>query len=208
MKMISKRSHLFPSVMGGITFLSIVAANAEERGFYFGADLGIATVSDLQLKNLSFGYRYTAKTDAGPRLSLAGGYDFYEWFGAGMELSVIGSGSSDYWQVPLLANFEFRLPNKSRFIPLIGGGPGAAYRNFSGDNNVDGHLQDVTFAWQVYGGLRYKVSERSSVGLLYKYLDLPSSGEDNFTWGGDAGYPTRVKGTHTQSVSISFEMRF
>jgi len=197
-------------------FLSIVAAYAEERRFYFGADLGVAAVNDVQLDEIDGTGQYTAKLDAGPRLSLSSGYNFYEWFSARVELSVIqnkiqSSGDSYYWQVPFLANFEFRLPNKSRFVPLIGGGPGAVYRNFY-RNDVGqfarGHLSEVTFAWQVYGGLRYRISDRCSVGVLYRYPDLPSSGESEFEWNSDLGQTTRVTGTRTQSVSVSFGMKF
>jgi len=227
MRTIFTPSFLFPAILGGILFLPMTDACSEESdsnstGFYFDVDLGVAVVNDIKLVSQGIARsELTAELSAGPRLSLGGGYNFYEWFGAGLELSVIqneiqdahGAGDYYYWQVPLMANFEFRLPNKTRFTPMIGGGPGVAYRNFYrnvAEENEDGrgHMVDYSFVWQVYGGLRYRISDRCSLGVMYKYLALPSTGESNFEWGGDNGINTRVSGTRTQSVSASFRLDF
>lgn len=208
MKTTAMRNHLLTAT---VILVTTTVCHAEEGQFYLGADLGVATVSDVKLRNISNNAKYRADIETGPRLSLNGGYEFYQWFAAGAELSVIQSGgSSDYWQAPLIGNFEFRLPNKSRFTPFVGGGPGAAYRNFSrGDGGQDrGHLAEITFAWQVNAGLRYAISDRCSVGLIYRYLDLPSSGESKFEWNSDMGEPTRVEGTRTQSISLGFGWKF
>jgi hypothetical protein len=208
MKTTAMQNHLLPAA---VIFVAATLCHAEEGHFYFNADLGVATVSDVELRNV-FNEKFTAEIDVGPRLSLSGGYEFCGWFAAGAELSIIqASGSSDYWQAPLIANFEFRLPNKSRFTPFIGGGPGVAYRNFSRSDvgqDIEGHLAEVSFVWQVNAGLRYALSDRCSIGIIYRYLDLNSTGENNFEWGSDQGISTQVEGTQTQSISVSFGLKF
>ena len=195
---------------------STVASAEEKQGPYFGGDLGVALTDDTDLKEFpGAGPGHDVEFDTGVRLSLGGGWKFTDWFRAGGEFGFIAhdiKGTDGiFYQCPLMAVVEFQLPNKSPIVPFIGGGPGfsTAVIAFDDDNladgdTVDGAASDAVFAWQVYGGLRYKIDDNISVGLVYKYFEA-----DSPTWEvDDTSQDIRFGRTRTHSISATFSMGF
>jgi opacity protein-like surface antigen len=204
------------SVCFALLLATGTSVRADETGPYFGADLGPALTDDPKLKEFpGAGAGGDVDLDAGVRLSLGGGYRFNHWFRAGGETGFIvhnlDGADASLSYVPFLANVEFCLTNKSRVVPFIGGGPGFAITtisfdddNLAGGTRVDGSAADAVFAWQIYGGLRYQLNERMSLGAVYKYFDVQSS-----TWDvDDTSTDIRFGRTHTHSFSVSFSMDF
>ena len=178
------------TVFGGLLLSQPECLAGEERGFYAGADVGGTTAESTSLKEFpdapSGG---NVEFNAGARLSLNGGYRFNNWFSLGAEMgymfNTVKGADIALAQSPLLANVEFRMPNKSRFEPFIGGGPGFSLTVISldddglnGGSDVDGSAGDTVFAWQAYGGVRYKINPTMSVGVVYKYFEADAANWD------------------------------
>jgi len=198
------------------TLTSTVALAEEKQGPYAGADLGIALTGDTALREFpGAGRGHHVEFDPGVRLSLGGGWSFCEWFRAGGEFGIIGhnikGADATFSEIPFMAVAEFRLPNKSPIVPFIGGGPGFAISvisldddNLGGGDFVDGSASDAVFAWQVYGGLRYKIDDHMSVGLVYKYFEAEAP-----TWDvRRTSQDIRFGRTHTHAISASFSIDF
>ena len=197
---------------------STLAAFAEEQlqGPYVGGDLGMALTDDVKLRQFP-GASGNGKVefDPGVRLSLNGGWRFNNWFRAGGEFGIIShtidGADAAMSQMPLLANVEFQLPNRSRILPFIGGGPGFSVSvididdDFLNDGDfVDGSAADAVFAWQAYAGVRFRINGSMSVGAVYKYFEADESSWDVENSSSDI----RFGRTKTHSFSASFSMDF
>ncbi len=204
-------------LVGCAAVLVGVTASAEERlqGPYAGADLGGAVTTDAKLKSFpgaSGGHH--VEFDPGVRLSLNGGWRFNSWFRAGGEFGIIShtidGADAALTHMPMMANIEFQLPNRTRIVPFIGGGPGISISVFDIDDDniadgdfIDGSESDAVFAWQVYGGVRFKINHAMSVGLVYKYFDA-----DKTEFEVHHTSDIRFGRTQTHSISASFNMDF
>jgi opacity protein-like surface antigen len=188
----------------------------ERRGLYFNADLGGSLANNVSLNEFP---------DAPPggkvellpgvRFSLGSGYRVNEWFSAGGEFgynwNLFKDADGYLSQTPFMGNVEFRLPNRSNIVPFIGGGPGMSFNVIWLDNDslgngsrVDGSAGDAVFAWQVYGGFRFKINDSMSAGVVYKYLDTQAS-----EWDVDnTSQDIRFGKVHVHSISATFSMSF
>ena len=190
----------------------------EERGPYYSADVGGTIAESTKLKEFP-GATPGSKLqfDPGVRLSVGGGYRFNDWLSVGGEtgfmVNTIKGADAAVSQVPMFANVEFRLPctNKWKIVPFIGGGPGVSFSTISLDHeslgngtSVDGSSSDAVFAWQAYGGVRYKINDAMSVGVVYKYFeaDAPRWEVDN------TSQDIRFGRAHIHTISASFSMSF
>lgn len=204
------------AVWGGLVLSEAPGNAGEERGFYVGADVGGTIAESVSLKEFPDAPPGgEVKFHPGARLSLNGGYRFNNWFSLGAEtgylFNMVKGADIALSQTPLLGNVEFRLPNESPLEPFIGGGPGFSVTVITLDNDglnggsgVDGNAADAVFAWQAYGGVRYKINERMSVGLLYKYFEADAS-----RWNvSDTAQDIRFGRAHVHSFSASFQVNF
>jgi opacity protein-like surface antigen len=192
-------------------------ALADERhGLYFNADLGGSLVNKLSLNEFPDappGGR--VELHPGVRFGLASGYRVNEWFSAGGEFgynwNLFKDADGYLSQTPFMGNVEFRLPNKSSIVPFIGGGPGMSFNviwldddSLGNGSRVDGSAGDAVFAWQVYGGFRFKINDSMSAGIVYKYLDTQAS-----EWDVDnTSQDIRFGKVHVHSISATFSMSF
>jgi opacity protein-like surface antigen len=200
----------------GLMLASTFFASAEETGPYFNADVGVALTDDTELKGFPDGVSGgDIEFDPGVRMSLGGGYRFCKWFKAGGEFGVIANSVNgadiDVSQIPFMASFELNLPNTSPLVPFIGGGPGVSVSVISLDNEqlgggstVDGSASDAVFAWQVYAGLRYRINENMSAGIIYKYFEADAPDWEVHGTSQDI----RFGRSRTHSISGSFLMEF
>jgi opacity protein-like surface antigen len=205
-------------ISGSLGLLLAGAVSAEERpmGPYFGADFGVALTQDTKLREFpgaSGGGK--VEFDPGVRLSLSGGWRVTPWFRGGGEFGFIShtidGADAAVTHMPLLANVEFQLPNRTRLLPFIGGGPGVAFSvldiddDFLGDGDfVDGSTSDAVFAWQVYAGLRFRINESMSVGVVYKYFEADGSDWDVENSSSEISFG-RIR---SHAINASFSMSF
>jgi opacity protein-like surface antigen len=188
----------------------------ERRGFYFNADAGGSWANDVSLNEFPDAPPGgKVELTPGARLSLGGGYRACEWFRVGGEFGYGWNFFKDadgyFSQTPMMGVAEFSLPNKSKIVPFLGGGAGMSYNaiwldddNLGGGSRVDGAAGDTVFAWQAFGGLRYRINESMSAGLIYKYLDTQASEWDVENTSQDI----RFGKVHLHTVSFSFSMSF
>src|SRR4030095_9360507 len=113
-------------IIGSISLLLAGAAWAEERpqGPYFGADFGVALTQDTELKQFPGASRgHDVEFDPGVRLSVSGGWRVTPWFRAGGEFGIIShtidGADAAMTHLPLMANVEFQLPNRSIVVSFI-----------------------------------------------------------------------------------------
>ena len=117
--------------------------------------------------------------------------------------------------MPLLANIVFKIPTQIGLVPFAGAGAGLSFPYLQADDIVfndntivDGYESDVVFAWQLFGGLKYQLDDRMSIGISYKYLRSESPDfetEDVFT-----GFESEISigDLETHAVTFIFSYKF
>jgi opacity protein-like surface antigen len=193
------------------------------QGFYLNADAGAALADNVDLNRFIVptpGGKI--KLDPGVRLSAAGGYNFNNYLGAEIETgfivneikSMTGGSSIDAALVhtPLLANVVVRYDKpECKWVPYLGAGAGGdisviAFDNVRAPNGsvVDGSGSTVVFAWQIFAGLRYKLTERISLGGSYKFFSANGATWDVEDTSGDIKADT----ARVHSLLVDFTIKF
>lgn len=215
---------------------SLLNARAGESRPYLTLEAGPTFAEDVTLHDfvgVSSGNR--VEFDPGFRFGVGGGYSFNDIVAIGGETGVsynsfdrisgnfFGEGDSGVGNMPLLANIVFKLPNKTGLVPFVGGGAGVSFTFFSADELVfdptpaagdetivDGSDSDAVFAWQLFGGLKFRLDERMSLGVAYKYLrtEAPVWEADEDTFPSGLSNEIRLSGMATHSVAFVFSMKF
>ncbi len=200
----------------GVALVAMPAVAEEKVGFFAGADVGGTVAENPRLKEFPDAPPGgDVELQPGARLSLQAGYRFTEWVSLSLETGLLVNGVKDadmtVSQVPLMANIELSIPNRSPFEPFVGGGPGFSVSSIYVDDDrlnsgtdVDGGAADVVFAWQVYGGVRYNFKEWMSLGLVYKYF---AAGEAEWDVR-NTSQDIRFGRARIHSLSLLFQARF
>jgi opacity protein-like surface antigen len=188
----------------------------QQGGGYVDADLGGSVVEDLKLDEFPGAIPGShVKFEPGVRMSFGGGYRFNDWLKLGGETGVIANKVQDadvfLSQVPFMGNIELRLPNRSPFVPFIGGGPGFSVNtiDFHDDSlgsgvRLDGADSEAVFAWQAYAGVRIKLNRQMSIGVIYKYYEANST-----RWEvEDTSTDIRFGRIRTHAAAVTFSMDF
>ncbi|HWN93864.1 MAG TPA: outer membrane beta-barrel protein [Methylomirabilota bacterium] len=193
------------------------------QGFYLDASAGVSLAENVDLDQFLVrtpGMRM--KLDPGGRLSVAAGYNFSDYFGVQIETgsiinnieSITGRGNVDalLMHTPLLVNAVLRYDKADcKWVPYLGAGAGGdvsviVFDEVTAPNGavVDGAGSAVVFAWQAFAGVRYKITERISVGAGYKFFWADSPSWDVEDTSGD------IEGGKAlvHSVVASFNFRF
>jgi OOP family OmpA-OmpF porin len=203
-----------------------LAQHFRERGGYFNFGVGPAWTEDakvLELPALGSPQGLQAKFDVGSRFDVAGGYQFNKWVAAEVEtgfiyntIESVGVGFIDgnLGNFPLTANIVFRVPNRSRLEPYIGGGGGVSFSYLTLDHAsypvpggtliLHGTTTDAVYAYQGFAGLRYHFNDRMALSVSYKFL-----GTSNASWdvNGAPGH-IRIEGVLTHTAEVGFTLRF
>jgi len=185
------QSGILVSAIAGFTLRTQIGLASEKpaSGLYLSADASANFMEDLTENAgvASAGSRF--EMDTGYRIGLVGGYNFTRYVGAEVETGFLqnrftgGNPQDWYAQVPILANVVFRWENSSRLVPFLGAGAGGAYSIMQfGDSSATVSDGDMAFAWQGMAGLRYEITDRASIGLIFKYLAVAGSEFNLLSW--------------------------
>lgn len=160
-----------------------------------------------------------AKFDPGASFGVAGGFNINPWIGVELQTGFIYNSiknvDASLSHVPLMGNVVLRYDQPNcNWVPYIGGGGGGDV-SIIDLNNVsttigglpaiaNGAETTVRFAWQVFGGLRYKFNPTMSIGAGYKYYSV-----DGATWD-FAGITDAIRFGHARShnILVEFNMKF
>ena len=214
-------------VGSGIAFAALTAPG-QATGFYVRGDFGGQVTQDVSLQSF-FGEPLApnakVKFDPGIRLAFAGGYHVTDWFGAEVETGVMANNISSitgasrvdnatFSNVPFLLNARFECPSKKFPVsPYFGGGLGMSASSIDADHidlggtSYEGSMSTVVFAYQAFGGLRFRINDRMGVSLEYHYFATTDSSWDV---GSSASTSNKMKiaGTQTHAASVAFVFRF
>jgi opacity protein-like surface antigen len=184
------------------------------RSFTLGAAGGPPASGDVVMQpglrfDASAGYEFGTTGPGSVSVELASGvvfnrFDRFEF--AGGKIGVRG----DLYQIPLFGNVigSYKLANS--ITPYVGGGGGAIVGHASIDNlrttagalAVNDSDTDITPAIQAFAGVRFDITDTTSIGLAYKFL---KTFEPEWTI---AGAGVRLGDIHTHAVSLTLSYRF
>ena len=193
------------------------------QGFYLNGNAGVSLADKVDL------HRFLVSTpgakldlDPGPRLSVAGGYNFCEYFAVQIETGYIynnvkgvtGGGDIDasLSHVPLLADVVLQYDKADcNWVPYVGAGAGGDVSVITLDHVrapnggvVDGSAGTVVFAWQAFAGVRYKFNPNMSIGGGYKYFSANGASWDVRHTSGDIRSGTAA----IHSFGVDFTWKF
>ncbi len=196
---------------------------AQGQGFYLNADLGPSLAEDVSIRRFIIPTPGTKfELDPGIRLGVAGGYNFNEYVGVQLETGLIhnevkevnhgGSIDASLGHVPMLADVVFRYDRPNcRWVPYIGAGAGGDVSVIDLDqvwapngSLVDGSGSSLVFAWQVFGGVRYKLNDHMSIGGGYRFFSANGASWDVSHSSGDIKSDT----ARVHSFGVDFNMTF
>lgn len=209
------------------TLFSLAAARGQVDRLYVKVDAGGQWTLDTGLKEF-FGEPSApgsvVKFHPGARVGFTAGYEITDWFAVEGQTgvtanridSITGAFVDDATlsNVPFLVNARFQFPNQSPVTPYIGGGLGGSVAVLDADNiiigstRLSGTQSAAVFAYQAFGGLRYKLNDRMGLSLEYHYFATTDP-----EWKADFTFFTpndrmRFGGTETHAVSIAFDYHF
>jgi opacity protein-like surface antigen len=195
--------------------------------FYVKGDLGGTINQDTSLTEF-FGPvapGTKVKFDPGFRAGIAGGYQLCEWFAPEVEVgfmenkidSITGADrvhNSYFANVPFLVNGKLQYPNSSPVTPYAGAGVGFSEALLSvdqidlGGTSLHGDMSATVFAWQAFGGLRFRINDVMGLSVEYRYFRAdPASWQADSTFG-TASDTLRMGRTVTHVISLAFDYRF
>lgn len=103
----------------------------------------------------------------------------------------------------LMANAWYDIDVGSDLTPYIGGGIGYAASELT--HGQVAHGSDGDFAWQLGAGINYKIGDKTSIGIGYRYLD---AGAIDVTLATRAGGAPPVDEYDVQSHSVMANINF
>ncbi|HEY0455409.1 MAG TPA: outer membrane beta-barrel protein [Verrucomicrobiae bacterium] len=177
-------------VVGSAACLFASASTGLSQGWYLNTAAGVSLENKINLRTFvtpTPGVKL--EFDPGASVSVAGGYNFLPFLGVELQTGAIynsvknvnGFGDIDasLTHVPLMANVVFRYETaRCPVITYAGAGAGgdvsiATFNNVTANGVfVDGSWSTIEFAWQAFGGMRFKLNENMSLGAGYKYYSV------------------------------------
>lgn len=196
-------------------------AHASEypEGVYGWYEAGATLIDDTTLVNfpgVAGSPGNTVEFDPGFRFGIAFGHQFNKYVKVEVEggfhyngiKSIAGatSSSGNLYRAPVMGNLVFQLPNRTRFVPVIGAGAGAQWASLDAQNisfgatTLNDSAETWAFTYQGYAGIRYEFRNDMSLGLFYHYIvaDGPSWEFDNVPGN------LKFEDLRTHSLSLTF----
>lgn len=167
------------------------------------------------------------KLDPGFQFDVSGGYRPTPWLEVGPELgftfnSVDSIGGWSYpdttlGQILMMVNVRLEYPVKSRVAPFIGAGIGgaASFLTFGDHSDYyyyyghepDGTGSDFALAFQLFGGVRYRVAEKWNLALEYRYL-VTDRQQWNVDWWNGSNFTVGIDSLRMHSICLVFSGEF
>lgn len=114
-------------------------------------------------------------------------------------------------QVPLMANFIFKIPTDTKWTPYFGGGIGANY-NYLTINSLSGipietavNYDCWSVGYQAIAGFDYELTKEISMGLKYIFT---GSTQQNFHSNISSDLNFQTSGSYTHTVNLTCTARF
>lgn len=173
-------------------------APASDAGFFVGVKGGFFWLQDESAQQGGISADVNFKTGWGVTLPI--GYDFGNGFSvaftagyyeAGIDSIDITSGSSrgsvsangEVQLVPLMANASYHVKLVDNLHWYVGAGLGTVHNEVSvdsvGGQNIGYDQSGWDFGFQAFTGLRYELTEQTSLNLGYRFLHVNSDGDDH-----------------------------
>ena len=204
-------------LMAGMVAMAAMASD-NIRGWY---EVGANVIEDAKLEEF-FNQPVSdnkVKFDPGFRGAIALGTEITRYLAAEVEgafhynsIKSIGGAASaqgDLYQFPVLANIVLQFPNRSRLVPVIGGGVGATFSILDAKNitlgtvRFSGNEETWSFTYQGYAGLLYQFRPDMALGLTYHYVN-----NDGPSWDDSAGNNVKFNRIGSHSLALTFNFRF
>lgn len=197
------------------TALAASMSNAralEWNGFYLNGDIGAVTQQELSVKSEVTSAPGKMTFTPGVRANLEFGGRISEHFDIGIASGILWNSidkleddslsSSTLMQVPVFANFTYRLPLK-RWVPYAGMGVGGVMSLLDLKTPI-GKLNgsEFTFGYQAFAGVRYSLNKRAELGIAYQFLTT-----SDHDWS-DGGITLKTDGSISHSIVASFSWKF
>ncbi len=193
--------------------LPVIAASPDgtaPHSFYLNIDPGVAWMQDVSFRDDSGSGNL--KFNPGPKLDVAGGYQFTESLAVEVQAGVLFLFSNntrfngfeevheDFLQFPIMANLSYQIPHWSSFRPFVGVGIGGVYTALYDDEGIGLNTvgDDFNFGYQGFAGVRYQINQQLALGLEYKFMGTLDHNFGNLHLGE----------TRTHSIAISLSLRF
>ena len=174
------------------------------KGPYLIGDAGVNLAQDVSVTSPGVSGTGKLEMEPGFRLDVMGAfYDLNSHLGAGLETGFLYNGvkGSGDWvgHVPFLLSSMFVYPTPdSKWHFYVGGGFGGVVSILaSGDTS-----SDFGFAWQGLAGVRYRISDRASIGIGYKYF---GRNEADFEI---KGVDLKTGDFQNHAVTLSYSLKF
>jgi opacity protein-like surface antigen len=166
------------------------------------------------------------KLDPGFRMDFSGGRRFLPWLEIGPELGFTFNGvdaiggfsypNSSLSQITFMANVRVEYPYQYRLVPFVGAGVGgvASFLTFGGGHGdhyyydePDGTGDDFSLVFQAFAGLRYRLTDRTSLGVEYRYL-MTDRQHFSVDWWYGGGFDVAVDSVQMHSFSLVLTAEF
>ena len=208
--------------------LAPLPASAQNAGWYLRGDAGGQWTMDTDLREF-FGEPGApgskVEFDPGARVGFAAGYWVTDWFAAEAQTAIMANnidsiggenarGDAVFSNIPLLLNARFECPALHCITPYFGAGLGLSTSVISTDDlivgatEMDGSDADVVFAYQAFGGLRYRLNDRMGLSLEYRYVAAGAPSWEAESTAGTGSDRLRFDDIETHAVSVVFDLRF
>lgn len=182
------------------TILISITAVADENKAYVQLNVGAVFAEPYknggQFCNNLFGcsvFSYKEDSDPGYVAGAAIGYRLADWFRLEGEAmyqsndltkSVLTSNTQNFGsftqsgnlhgereRTTFLVNGYYDFKNSTAFTPYVSGGLGGYHLRINARQGRQSGENDLAFAWQLGAGVNYKLDDRVSFDLKYRYLD-------------------------------------
>lgn len=199
--------------------------DAPGAGPYIRAAIGPSLYEDAQIKSFAGSPGGEVEYTAGFSLFGAIGYGFNDYIAADFEAGISGvllDGAQGFnvhdstlFNAPFLFNLTFSLPlADGNVVPYVGGGAGGSVVTFDADAFGNGSVtlynadSDVVFAWQIFAGLKFIVTDNIWLGFGYKYLVTEDPDFNYPISGGPGDIIFSLEGIHSHNLLFTFNWEF
>lgn len=208
--------------------LAAVPAFAQNNRVYSRGDLGGQVIQDTKLREF-FGEALAPDTkvvfDPGIRIGFAAGFRITDWFSVEGESGIMANNiksitdansvEATLVNIPFMLNTRFECPGKRCIVaPYFGGGLGVSSSIVDADHIdigstvMSGTVTTAVFAYQAFGGIRFRLNDRMGISLEYHYFATTDSSWDVDATAGTTSNRMKFGGTQTHAASIAIDARF